>query len=79
LAVAANALPWQLELTTWTMTAVTGAAIARFEYPTGPGTDPAYVFMTVFLPSIISVIATVGTVLYVVAHRRLAPSDNNRI
>jgi hypothetical protein len=76
---AANALPWLLELTTWAMTAVTGAAIARFEYSTGPGADPAYVFMTVYLPSIISVIAAVGTGLHVVVHHRLAPGDNNRV
>jgi hypothetical protein len=43
--------------------AVTGLGIARFEIPIMPGTNPASVFMTVYLPLGIAVIAAVAVVL----------------
>jgi hypothetical protein len=61
--IVAKTLPWWAELATWSVIAVTGLGIARFEIPIMPGSNPAYVFMTVYLPLGIAVIAAVAVVL----------------
>ena len=62
-AIVAKLLPWWADLVAWGMTAVTGLGIARFDRPMMPGTDPAYVFMTVYLPAGIGVVAAVFAVV----------------
>ena len=61
-AIVAKALPWWAELATWSVIAVTGLGFARFEIPIMPGTNPAYLLMTVYLPLGIAVIAAVAVV-----------------
>jgi Mn2+/Fe2+ NRAMP family transporter len=62
-AIVAQALPWWAELAAWSVIAVTGLGIALFDRPSMPGANPAYVFITVYLPLGIAVIATVALVI----------------
>lgn len=56
-------LPWWGELSAWGVTVVTGLAVAEFERPIMPGTDRAYVFMAVYMPTAIAVMAAVAFVV----------------
>ena len=62
-AIIAQVLPWWLEVSAWALTAVTALGIARFNTLMMPGTDPAYVFVTVYVPAGIGAIAAVFAIL----------------
>ncbi len=62
-AIISQVLPWWLELVTWGLTSVTALQIARFDTPILPGTDPAYLFATVYLPTGIGAAAALFAVV----------------
>jgi hypothetical protein len=62
-AMVANLLPWWADLAGWLVAALTGAGVVWFDrVDVAPGTDPAYILLTVYLPLGVAAIATIAVI-----------------
>jgi hypothetical protein len=63
-AIVARVLPWWADLAGWFVTTLTGVGVVWFDSVDAvPGTDPAYIIMTVYLPLGVAAIATIAVMV----------------